>query len=351
MKHWKLRLTQNQGLLVAILLFVVAYGLYSFLHPRGFTASLFGQNANESFVLVMAAMAQTVPVLTGGLDLSVGPVTTFVDCLGSRVLSGTPSQIAFGVVLCLVAGTLCGMANGVLVVYGRLQPIIATLASGTIFLGGALFLRPTPGGQVDGDVSAAMTFDVNEALHALHVAPLGGALESIGKTPTPLIWLVVMALVWVYFRSTQYGLGVYAIGSSPEAAYMSGVRLKRVKLIAYAMAGFFSGVGGLYLAFQTSAGNADIPQAGAYTLNSIAAVVIGGTSLYGGVGGAVGSIFGALVLRAVAFNFRVFNEGSALGFLSNPLYQPLFEGLILLTAVCAGAVWVLRVKNRLQVFR
>jgi ribose transport system permease protein len=350
-KNWKLRLTQDRGLLVAMGLFVLFYGLYSVLHPRGFSGSLFGQNANESFVLVMAAMAQTVPVLTGGLDLAVGPVITLVDCLASRLLHGSPAEIALGVFLCLLSGAACGLANGCLVVYGRLQPIIATLASGTIFLGVALFLRPTPGGVVNGDLAAAMTFDVNEILGAFHASALDGWLAFVGKIPAPVLWLVLMACVWRYFKRTKLGIGIYAIGSSEEAAYMSGVRLKNVKLAAYSLAGFFSGVGGIYLALQTSSGNADIPQAGAYTLNSIAAVVIGGTSLYGGVGGAVGSIFGAMVLRSVAFNFRVFDEASKLGFLSNPLYQPLFEGIILLTAVCVGALWVFRVKNRLQVFR
>ena len=155
-----------------------------------------------------------------------------------------------------------------------------------------------------------MTFDVNELMTSLHAGPLPEWLGWLGRTPSPLLLLVLMALIWTYFKATRYGLGAYAIGASQEAAYMSGVRLKKVKLVAYALAGFFAGVGGLYLAFETSSGNADIPQAGAYTLNSIAAVVIGGSSLYGGVGGAVGSIFGALVLRSVAFNFRVFNEAS-----------------------------------------
>ena len=351
MKNWKLRLSQARGLIIAIVLFVLFYGLYSCLHPRGFSGSLFGQNANESFVLVMAAMAQTVPVLTGGLDLAVGPVITLVDCVASRVLHGSPGAIAFGMFFCLVAGAACGLANGCLVVYGRLQPIIATLASGTIFLGIALFLRPTPGGEVNGDLAAAMTFDVNEILGTFHWSALDGAFGFIGKIPAAVLWLILMAFVWRFFKATKLGLGTYAIGASEEAAYMSGVRLKNVKLAAYTLAGFFSGVGGLYLALQTSSGNADIPQAGAYTLNSIASVVIGGTSLYGGVGGAVGSIFGALVLRSVAFNFRVFDEASKLGFLSNPLYQPLFEGIILLAAVCVGALWVFRVKNRLQVFR
>jgi ribose transport system permease protein len=349
-RDWKLRLGQNQGLLLAIGLFLVFYCLYSSMHPRGFTAPLFGQNANESFVLAAASMAQTVPIITGGLDLSVGAVVTIVDCLASHLLHGAGWQIVLGIIVCLLAGALCGFANGCLVVYGRLQPIIATLASGTIYLGIALFLRPTPGGTVDGDLAFAMTFDVNEFLSFLHI-PAKSALGWIGRIPTPLILITLLALVWVYYRRTRYGLGTYAIGASPEAAYMSGVHLKRVKLGAYTLAGFFAGAGGLYLALQTGAGNADIPQAGAYTLNSIAGVVIGGTSLYGGMGGAVGSIFGAMVLRSVAFNFRVFDERSALGFLANPLYQPLFEGLILLTAVCAGAFWVFRLKNRLHIYR
>jgi ribose transport system permease protein len=350
-KNWKLKLRQGRGLAIAILLFVLFYGLYSSLHPRGFSASLFGQNANESCVLVMAAMAQTVPVLTGGLDLAVGPIITLVDCVASRVLGGSPGAIAFGIAFCLLAGTLCGFANGCLVVYGRLQPIIATLASGTIYLGVALFLRPTPGGEVNGDLASAMTYDVDELMSQLSAGSLPGFLSFVGKIPMPLLLIILVAFLWRYYKATKLGLGTYAIGASEEAAYMSGVRIKTVKLAAYSLAGFYSGVGGLYLALQTSSGNADIPQAGAYTLNSIASVVIGGTSLYGGVGGAIGSIFGALVLRSLAFNFRVFDEGSKLGFLSNPLYQPLFEGIILLAAVCAGALWVLRVKNRLQVFR
>jgi ribose transport system permease protein len=266
-------------------------------------------------------------------------------------LHGSGAQIGLGILICLLAGSACGFANGCLVVYGRLQPIIATLASGTVFLGLALFLRPTPGGSIDGDLAFALTFDINESLGFLHFKP-GKALGLIGKIPTPLILIVLVSLVWIYYKRTRLGLGAYAIGSSPEAAYMSGVRIKRVKLGAYTIAGFFASVGGLYLAMQTGSGNADIPQAGAYTLNSIAGVVIGGTSLYGGMGGAVGSIFGALVLRSVAFNFRVFDEKSVLGFLANPLYQPLFEGLILLAAVCAGAFWVVRrARNRLHIFR
>lgn len=139
------------------------------------------------------------------------------------------------------------------------------------------------------------------------------------------------------------GRTIYAIGSSDGAAYMSGLPIAGAKLAAFTLAGFFAAVGGLFLAIQTSSGNADIPQAGAYTLNSIAAVVIGGTSLIGGTGSAIGSIFGALVLRVISFNFRIFDVA--------PLLQPLVEGVVLLAAVSLGALPMLRVKNTLELFR
>jgi ribose transport system permease protein len=350
-KHWRLYFKQNQGLLVAIGLFCFFYGAYSGQHPQGFTAALFNQNSNECFALVMAAMAQTIPVLTGGLDLSIGAILTLVNCLASELLGGTAVENAFGFAACLLAGLACGFCNGCLVVYGRLQPIIATLASSAIFIGIALFIRPTPGGTINGDLAFAMTYDLNEALMAVGLSGLSGPLAWCGQIPTTVFFALLMALIWTSFKRTQYGLEAYAIGASAEAAFMSGVQVKRAKLVAYSLAGFFAGVGGLYLALQTSSGNANIPQASAYTLNSIAAVVIGGTSLYGGMGGAIGSIFGALVLRSVAFNFRVIDEQSALGFLANPLYQPLVEGLVLLAAVSIGAFWVFRIKNRLEIFK
>jgi len=150
----------------------------------------------------------------------------------------------------------------------------------------------------------------------------------------------VVVLVWLPFRATVTGRNVYAVGSNEQAAYMSGLAIDRARLAAFTLAGFFAGVGGLYLAIQTSSGNADVPQAGGYTLNSIAAVVIGGTVLTGGSGGAVGSLVGALVIRAISFNFRIFDVP--------PLLQPLFEGLVLLAAVSLGASRVFRVRNRLQ---
>src|SRR3954452_12221684 len=361
-----IRIRQNIGLVTAILLFCALYIFYNAAHPRGFSPAVLVQNGDEIFALAMLAMAQTVPVLMSGLDLSVGAVMTMVGCFASYLLTGAAagaplhldlfglhlglgtfpgglSGILLGIAVCLAIGTAAGFINGCGVVYGRLQPIIATLATGAVYIGIALFLRPTPGGKIDEDLSWAMTNDLKEFAGSFHFADDGAAawFQPFVWLPVPFVVAVLVVLiVWVPFRASVTGRGIYAVGSSEGAAYMSGLNIERSKLAAFTLAGLFAGIGGLYLAFQTSSGNADVPQAGAYTLNSIAAVVIGGTSLMGGSGGAVGSLIGALVLRAISFNFRIFDIP--------PLLQPLFEGLVLLAAVSLGAARTFRVKNRLE---
>ena len=364
-----IRLRQNFAFLTALALFGVIYALYQVAHPKGFSSAVLVQNGNEVFTLAMVAMAQTVPVLMAGLDLSVGALMTMVDCFASYLLSGaaegTPlaldvaglhlalgtlpggiAGIGLGTVICLVIGALAGLLNGAIVVYGRIQPIIATLATGAIYIGIALFLRPQPGGKIDDDLNWAMTNSLGDFASTVHIFNDGAApwFAPFAWIPTPFVLLVLIALlVWVPFRRSVTGRTVYAIGSAEGAAYMSGLDINRAKIAAFTLGGFFAACGGLFLAIQTSSGNADIPQAGAYTLNSIASVVIGGTSLLGGTGGAIGSIFGALILRVISFFFRIFDIA--------PLLQPLFEGIILLAAVSIGALRVLRVRNTLELFR
>ncbi|MFO1067471.1 MAG: ABC transporter permease [Geminicoccaceae bacterium] len=343
MSDLRLRLGQNVGLLLAIALFLIFWLVYNSLHPKGFSNVVLIQNANETFVIGAVAIAQTIPVLAGGLDLSVGSVMTLVNCVASVVVGGSGWQIVGGMILCLAVGALAGWINGLIVVYGRIQPIIATLATGAVYIGLALFIRPTPGGDVDGDLSWAMTNELLEFFATYGLFDDGEApwLAPVAWIPMAMIIMVLaIVLVWIPFRNSVTGRGVYAIGSSEGAAYMSGVRIARCKIAAFTMAGFFAGLGGLYLALQTSSGNADVPQAAQYTLNSIAAVVIGGTSLMGGTGGAIGSLIGAMVIRAISFNFRIFEIA--------PLLQPLFEGIVLLAAVSIGAARVFRVKNRLD---
>jgi Ribose/xylose/arabinose/galactoside ABC-type transport systems, permease components len=336
---------QNRGLYGALALLVLLYLVYNILHPRGFSSAVLIQNANESVAIVFLAMAQTIPVLLGGLDLSVGAVMTLAACIASVLVNGSPFQIIFGMLVTLAAGTAFGFCNGLIVVYGRLQPIIATLATGAIAMGLALFIRPKPGGDIDGDLNWALTNSLWDFVDTYGLFnPDAAWFAPFSWIPVPLLIVgVIGAGVWIPFRRTVMGRTIYAIGSAEGAAYMSGLPIDRAKIAAFTLAGFFASCGGLYLAIQTASGNADITQAGAYTLNSIAAVVLGGTSLLGGIGGAIGSMIGALILRVMSFYFRILSI--------DPLLQPLVEGVVLLVAVSLGAFGVLRIKNRLELFR
>lgn len=367
MSDLAIKVRQNFAFVTAAVLFVVVYLLYNVAHPKGFSSAVFIQNSNEVFTLAMVAIAQTVPVLAAGLDLSVGALMTMIACFASYLLSGTPAPLwldlggwglalgtlpggvtgmALGAVICLLIGAVAGLINGVIVVYGRIQPIIATLATGAVYIGIALFLRPQPGGKIDDNLNWALTNALSDFASTVHIFNDGAApwFAPFAGIPTPFALLVLIILVvWVPFSRTVTGRTIYAIGSAEGAAYMSGLNINRARIAAFTLGGFFAACGGLFLAIQTSSGNADIPQAGAYTLNSIAAVVIGGTSLLGGAGGAIGSVFGAFILRVISYFFRIFDIA--------PLLQPLFEGIILLAAVSIGALRVLRVKNTLELFR
>ncbi|MCW6511369.1 ABC transporter permease [Lichenifustis flavocetrariae] len=325
MKDWQYRLRGARTTLSAIAVFIVIFALYAAKHDGGFTGNVAQTAANKGVLLAFVAIGQCFVVLTAGIDLSVGAVFILADCLASTLVTGSPLAVAFGVVAVLVAGLACGLVNGLIVVYGRLQPIVATIATGAIYFGLALWVRPEPGGDIDSNLADAVT----------------GQLP--GGIPSSLVLLLaIILLVWVPFRRSVMGRAVYAVGSSEASAYMSGLPIRRAKLLAYGFAGLFSAVGGLMLSFITYSGEASATNASTYTLNSIAAVVIGGVSLFGGAGSAIGAVFGALIFRTINDLLFVFDL--------DPLWQPLFLGLVLLAAVSFGSLRLLRIRNRLELF-
>jgi ribose transport system ATP-binding protein len=315
---------QNAGPFTALFVFAVMFFLFSVRQENGLSTNVLTSVSNKAVVLALVAMGQTLVILTGGFDLSAGMIMTMACCLASVVLNGSPGQLALGVLSVLGSGLVAGAINAAIVVFGRIQPIIVTLATGAVYFGVALWLRPSPGGEVSEDLSNALTYD-------------------LAGIPTTLLLLAgVWLFVWWPFRSSVVGRTCYALGSSESAAYMSGLAIGRSRFAAYSLAGVLAAAGGLLLALISLSGEASASQGGLYTLNSIAAVAIGGTSLFGGSGGMIGSILGALVLRTISDLLFVFNAPA--------LWQPLFQGFILLGAVCAGGLRVLRRKNQLDVF-
>lgn len=325
MKDWRFWFAEQRGTFMAIAIFLVMFVIYTSNHPAGFTANVVQTASNKGVLLAFVAMAQALVVITSGIDLSVGMIFTLTNCLASWLVTGSPTQVAFGVVVVLVVGALCGALNGAIVIYGRLQPIVATIATGAMYYGLALALRPFPGGTVDETLADALTGKLFQFLPASLVA-----------------LAVVVLIVWIPFSRSVTGRAAYAIGSSEAAAYMSGVPINRAKFVAYTLSGLLAGIGGLFLTFFTYTGEAAYASGNAYTLFSIAAVVLGGVSLFGGKGSAIGAIFGALAFRTIGDLLFVFDF--------DPLWQPLFQGVVLLLAVSLGAFGLLRVRNRLDWF-
>jgi ribose transport system permease protein len=324
-REWRYRLGEHRGTLLAFVFFVLMFTLYASNHPAGFTANVVQTAANKGVLLALVAMAQTFVVLTAGIDLSVGMVLILTNCLASWIVVGSPVMVGLGVFGVLLSGAVCGAISGAIVIYGRLQPIVTTIATGAIYFGLALALRPVPGGDVDSDLADAFTGRI------------------FGVVPASLIALLVVVLViWIPFRGSEIGRAAYAIGSSQAAAYMSGVPVRAASFLVYVLSGLLAAVGGLFLTFITASGEASAATGGSYTLFSIAAAVLGGVSLFGGSGSAIGAIFGALMFRTIGDLLFVFDL--------EPLWQPLFQGVVLLAAVCLGSVRLFQIRNRLDLF-
>jgi len=327
MKVYRYTFNEHRGTLLALGIFFVMFTLYVTNHPAGFTANVVQTAANKGVLLALVAIAQTFVVLTAGIDLSVGMIFILTNCLASYLVIGATGQTAAGVAAVLLTGVVCGAINGAIVIFGRLQPIVTTIATGAVYYGIALWLRPIPGSSPDfnGDFADALTGKV------------------FGILPASLVFLlVVIMVIWVPFRRSVLGRAVYATGSSEVAAYMSGVPILRAKMLAYVLSGLMAAIGGLFLTFFTYSGEASLANGNTYTLYSIAAVVLGGVSLFGGRGSAVGAIFGAMAFRAIGDLLFVFDL--------DPLWQPLFQGVVLLVSVSLGSARLFSVRNRLDLF-
>jgi ribose transport system permease protein len=325
-KDGRFWLAEQRGTLIAVGIFVAMFIIYVSNHPAGLTVNVVQTASNKGVLLAFVAMAQTLVVITAGIDLSVGMIFILTNCLASWIVLGSPLQTGLGLIAVLAAGALCGAINGAIVIFGRLQPIVATIATGAIYFGIALALRPFPGGSVNEDLADLLTGKI------------------FGTIPASLVVLAfVVLVVWIPFSRSVAGRAAYAAGSSEAAAYMSAVPIRRAKFIAYTLSGLLAGIGGLFLTFFTQTGEASLGSGNTYTLFSIAAVVLGGVSLFGGTGSAIGAIFGAFAFRTIGDLLFVFDF--------DPLWQPLFQGIVLMLAVSLGSLGLFRVRNRLEWFQ
>ena len=325
MSEWRFWLARQRGTLLAMAIFVVMFTIYCANHPAGFSANVVQTASNKGVLLAFVAMAQSLVVITSGIDLSVGMIFTLTNCLASAIVIGSPLSAGLGVVAVLAVGALCGAINGLIVIFGRLQPIVATIASGAVYFGLALALRPTPGGSVNETLADAFTGRLFDVL------------------PASLLALVAVVLVvWVPFSRSVTGRAAYAVGSSEPAAYMSGVPIRRAKFAAYTLSGLLAGSAGCSSLFSPI--RATRPTRAATPIRCFRSrrSCWAASRCLAAAAAPIGAIFGALAFRTIGDLLFVFDF--------DPLWQPLFQGVVLLLAVSLGAFGLLRVRNRLEWF-
>jgi ribose transport system permease protein len=266
--------------------------------------------------LALAAVAQAVVVISGGIDLSTGSMMALASVVSASLMMGQSGEFGVAVALgVLLLGLLLGAVNGGLVVLTRVPDIVVTLAMSFVWAGCALLVLRTPGG------GAA------QWLRDLVLGSIGN--EWIPKAAVVLI--VIVAAIWIPISRSRLGLSLYAVGSNQLAAFRSGVSIGRTKLIAYALGGLFSALAGLSLTASTGIGT---PVPGPYTLLSVAAVVLGGVSLAGGRGGVVGPIVAVMVLSLIRTDMTFLGMNTNLATVA--------QGVILIGVVMFGTLIQIR---------
>ena len=311
---------------LAVMLLIFSFGNERFLTP--FNASLIVQQV--MFVGTLA-IGQTIIILTAGIDLSVGAIAVFVSVIMGKLSAdfGVPGVGAL--LVGFMFGTAAGLLNGVLITRLRLPPFIVTLGTLSIFFALNLFVSAST--TIDGrDMDPIMTWT-------------GTRIDvPFIETAVPIssfLMLGMFAIMWYVLKYTSWGRHIYATGDDPEASRLIGIKVDRVLLAVYGVAGFIYAVGGWFLLGRLGAAS---PQAGQdANLDSITAVVIGGTSLFGGRGAIVGTLLGAIIVGVARNGLAIsqFQIGDmAIKF--DPLWQDFTIGLLVIVAVTLDQ-WIRRV--------
>jgi len=277
-----------------------------------FTVSNIRDILVRSVALGVVSAGQTLVIVGGSLDLSVGYLISVATIVAATVMRGDPGMIVIGVFAVLLVGAAVGLINGVIITKLRVNAFIATL-------GTALIMR----GILDANFEGA-TGEVPREFGFL-------GYSSVGPVPVSVLLLAaVAALVWFLLRSTRFGHRLYAVGGDEETARLSGVRTHRVIIGAHVLCSLAAATTGLFIASRIRAGDPLVGPAGGYDLESIAAVVVGGTALAGGRGGVIGTIGGVLILAVLD---NLFNQLEVNAFLKDVI-----RGAIIIAAVALYAL-------------
>jgi ribose/xylose/arabinose/galactoside ABC-type transport system permease subunit len=285
---------------------LVAFGaILTWLRPQFLTLANLLNVARQISLNGILAVGVTYVLLTGGVDLSLGSVVALTGVAAASFAHPGQGPVLWPVLLGIGVGGLCGWANGLVITRGRIAPFIVTLGMMSMARGLALVISR---GRPVSNLSSTFT-------------SLG---SDLGGGPIPMLTrLPVSAVPWVFLARTRLGRYLYAVGGNEQAAWAAGLKVPAVKTFAYTVCGGMAGLAGVVLAARITTGQ---PNAGvAYELDAIAAAVIGGTSLSGGVGSIGGTLLGALLMGVINNGLDLLNVSS--------YYQQVVKGLIIVAAV------------------
>lgn len=303
--YWPAQRQRNRGLYGLFAVVAIFLALYVYLFPGLLSVAGVSKFAQSWLPLALVSMAQAILMLTGGISLAIGAAVSLGAVIAATTMAG-PLGVPGGIMAVAASGLGIGAICGIIAIRLRLPAIIVTLAASFIIAGIALLILPRPGGVIPAWFSDLLA----------------------GNTPAALILLILVALLWKLYLATPLGLSLYAAGENPVGAYRAGVPVDAARIAAYAISGLLSTMAGLFIAAQTGSGDPVIGQA--FTLNSIAAAVLGGVGFLGGRGTMRGAIAGSLLL-SVMINVMFF-----LGF--PPVAQYVAQGLIIIGAVALPQV-------------
>src|SRR3954467_5278306 len=293
---------RDAGTLFGLLAIVIVFAMLS---PNFLTKANLLNVLQQSSINACVALGMTLVIITGGIDLSVGP-TAAIAAVAAAVLMAAGAPIVVAIPVALLFGLAAGALNGVLVAYGGLQPFIVTL--GTLSLYRAVALIYTGGNPI---------FGIPPGFRALFNTSLFGI-------PNAVVIVAVLALViWVVLNKTPLGEYFLAVGGNAEASHIAGVPVAMTKIASYGISGGLAAVAGLILVGRLGA--ADPTLGNLWELDAIAAAAVGGASLMGGKGSVVGTLLGAIILGSLRNGLTLLNVQA--------FYQLLATGLIILVAM------------------
>jgi len=294
---------QALGIFIAA---AVIFAVFGILNSNFLTLDNLRDVAVSACVNALIGIGLTFVIITGGIDLSVGSIASFVGIVSANLVVNSGVAPLPGLLIGLVVGFVAGAFNGLLITVAKLPPFIATLGTMSVYQGLAYVVT-----------NGTPVYNVPQSFVLMLNSYIGGVPIVV------VIVVIVAVLAWLLLRRTVFGQNVVATGGSEETAWLSGVRVNRVKILVYGISGTLAALGGLVVVARISAAQSEAGSP--YLLTAIAAAVIGGANLMGGEGRIAGTLVGALILGALTNGLVLLNVPS--------FYEQIVTGLVVLIAV------------------